>query len=88
VGAEGDYVRLYVPGRSYLHRETMSAMERRLAPGEFVRIHRSTIVRAARIRELRALPNGEYVVVLRDGTELRASRSYADRLRERFGAGL
>jgi hypothetical protein len=82
VEAEGDYASLRVGEKSYLVRETMAAMEARLGPG-FLRIHRSVIVNAARIRELRPQPNGEFMVVLHSGLEVRASRGYADRLRGR-----
>lgn len=80
LAADGDYVRLYAGGRALLLRETMNGMESRLDSGRFVRIHRSTIVNAQRVRELRPLPNGEQVVILRDGTQLRLSRTYRRRL--------
>ena len=84
VEAEGDYASLRAGEKTYLVRETMGALEERLGPG-FLRIHRSTIVNSARIRELRPQPNGEFVVVLQSGAELRASRGYADRLRSAIG---
>jgi two-component system LytT family response regulator len=80
IGAEKDYVRVHVRGRSHLVRETMAAMEVQLPPGRFARIHRSAIVNLARIRELRPHANRELTVVLRDGTQLRLSRSYRARL--------
>jgi hypothetical protein len=80
VQAAGDYVRVHTGGRSVLLRGTMTRYETTLG-ASYVRIHRSTIVNVARVRELVARPNREYLVVLRDGTRLRASRSYADRLR-------
>lgn len=80
VGAERDYVRVYTRARSHLVRETMAAMEARLPAAQFARIHRSAIVNLARIRELRPHANREFTVVLRDGTLLRLSRSYRDRL--------
>jgi hypothetical protein len=85
VQADGDYVRLHAGTRSYLVRETMAAMETRLGGARFVRIHRSAIVRVDRVRELRPQPNKDCVVVLRDGVQVRASRSYDDRLRGAFG---
>ena len=84
VEAEGDYASIRVAEKTYLVRETMAAMEARLGAG-FVRIHRSAIVNAARIRELRPLGGGEFVVVLHSGLELSASRGYADRLRGLIG---
>ncbi|MDQ3745256.1 MAG: LytTR family DNA-binding domain-containing protein [Acidobacteriota bacterium] len=80
IEAAGDYAGLHVGKRTHLLRETLNSLETRLDPSRFVRIHRSTIVRASRIRELQALPNREFVVRLQDGTDLRASRSYRERL--------
>jgi two-component system LytT family response regulator len=80
VEALGNYVSLHVARRSHLLRETVSAMEQRLAPHGFVRIHRSTIVNVQRVTELRSLNNGEFSVALIDGTTLKLSRSYRESL--------
>ena len=88
IGADGDYVRIHTGGKSHLVRDTMAAMEQRLDAAMFVRIHRSTIVNVSRIRELRPYSSREYAVILRDGTKLRLSRRYRDRLRGHFGAEL
>ncbi|MFN2567210.1 MAG: LytR/AlgR family response regulator transcription factor [Gemmatimonadaceae bacterium] len=85
IEAEGDYVRVHAGGRGHLLRETMSAMEARLDPSHFARIHRSAIVNVERIRELRPHPNREYTIVLRDGTQLKLSRGYRDALKGHFG---
>jgi two-component system, LytTR family, response regulator len=84
IGADGDYVRIHTAGKSHLVRDTMAAMEARLDPAAFVRIHRSTIVNSSRIKELRPYSSREYAVVLKDGTRLRLSRRYRDRLRTHF----
>ena len=60
-------------------------MEARLDPHRFVRIHRSRIVNTERIKELQPWFNGEYVVLLRNGTRLTLSRGYRDRLQEQLG---
>jgi two-component system LytT family response regulator len=88
IEADGDYARLHVgAGRErHLVRETMARLEATLDPRRFVRIHRSVIANVARIAELRPHANREYVVVLRDGTRLKLSRSYRERLDARLGA--
>ena len=86
--AAADYVRLHVGERIYLLRETMGAIEAQLAPNRFARIHRSTIVNLERIRELQPYFNREYIVVLKDGTKLKLSRSYREHLDVHFGGGL
>ena len=88
IEADGDYVRVHARGKGHLIRETLTAAEARLTGSRFVRIHRSSIVNVGRIRELRPLPNRDYVVVLRDGTQLKLSRSYSDRLRAVLGDAL
>jgi two-component system LytT family response regulator len=80
VQAEDYYVKLRVGRKSHLLRETMNEMEAKLDPAKFLRIHRSTIVNIERIRELQQLFNGEYIVLLNDGTELKLSRSRREQL--------
>ncbi len=81
VEAAGDYVRLHAGPKRLLLRATMARIAATLPAADYLRIHRSAIVRLAEVRELIPLPNSEYEVLLRDGTSLRASRTYADRLR-------
>jgi two-component system LytT family response regulator len=57
-------------------------MEQKLKPHGFLRIHRSTLVNKDRISELRALDNGEYDVLMQDGTQLKLSRNYRAALQE------
>lgn len=85
VEAAGDYVTLHAGKKSWLMRETISQMETRLQPKGFSRIHRSAIVNTDRIAEMRPLDNGEYRVLLRDGTELRLSRNYRQQLQSLLG---
>jgi len=80
IAAAGDYAELHSDGRGHLLRETMNSLEQKLDPRQFLRIHRSKIVRVGCIRELRSIDNREYLVKLSDGSEHRSSRSYADRL--------
>jgi two-component system LytT family response regulator len=85
VEAEGNYVRLHASKKSHLVREAIGSMESRLDPRLFVRIHRSSIVRLERIRELQPWSHGEYRVILHDGTQLTLSRSYRERLQAALG---
>jgi two-component system LytT family response regulator len=58
----------------------MGAIERRLDPGRFVRIHRSAIVKVDKVKELRPAFHGEFEVVLSSDRRLRCSRTYAAEL--------
>ena len=87
VEADGDYVRVYIGGRGYLVRHTIGRMEERLDPTRFQRIHRSTIVHVARVREVKPDGDRRYRVVLRDGTSLTMSRGFRERLAALIGRG-
>lgn len=80
IEAEGDYMKFHVGGRTHLMRETMARLEARLDPKRFVRIHRSTIVNVDRLWKLSPSFGGDYSAVLQDGTKLRLSRGYHDRI--------
>jgi two-component system LytT family response regulator len=85
IEAAGNYVRLHLGTDSHLFRETMNALEAKLDVNRFFRIHRSRIVNIERIQELQPWFNGEYAVILRDGTRLTLSRGYREKLQERLG---
>lgn len=81
IESAGNYVRLHVGKERHLLRETLTALEKKLDPTRFVRIHRTTIVNLERIREVQPVFHGDYVVILRDGKELAVSRSFRDNLK-------
>ena len=80
IEAADNYVELHVGRESHLLRETISGLAARLDPERFLRIRHSTIVNLERVKELRPLFRGEYLIVLRDGTELTSSRRYRKNL--------
>ena len=86
IEADGDYVSVHVGGKTWLMRETIAAVELRLALSGFVRIHRSTLVNAERVKELQPQDKGEYTVVLNDGTELKLTRHYRTSVERLVGA--
>jgi two-component system, LytTR family, response regulator len=84
IEAWGNYARLHVGTRKHLIRETMGNLERQLDASGFARIHRSTIVNLERVRELQPSMSGEYTVLLLDGTRLKLSRWFRERLEKRL----
>lgn len=85
IDAERDYVRLHVEDRSYLLLQTIAGLEARLDPAEFIRIHRSTILRRDRIRGLRHDGLGVWSVELEDGDAMRIGRTYLPRVKAMAG---
>ena len=82
VEADGNYVAVIAGGRRHLVRESLQLLASRLDPAEFVRVHRSHLVRIDRIRRLTPCGHGEYELTLTDGTRLTSSRSYREQLRQ------
>jgi two-component system LytT family response regulator len=82
--AAGNYVRVHVGRVSHLIRETMHGIESQLDPNQFARIHRAVIVNLDRIRELQPWFAGDYIVILRDGRQLKLSRTYREALQARM----
>jgi hypothetical protein len=75
VAAEGDYVRIYSQGQSWMLHETMKSVSQRLPPADFIRIHRSTIVRFQFIDRV-VREDGHWTAHLLDGTKAPVSRSH------------
>ncbi len=85
IEADRNYVRLHVGATAHTIRERISHLEETLDPRLFARIHRSTIVNLNRVREMQQWFSGDYVVILEDGTRLRLSRHYRDRVEKQVG---
>ena len=83
IEAAGNYVSLRVGHEAHLVRISMVALESRLDPDQFVRVHRSAIVNLNRVREIRPWSGGEQTLVLIDGRELRIGRAFRSSLTSR-----
>ena len=81
--AWGNYVNLRVRSRDYPLRSTMAAIESRLDPARFVRVHRSYIVNLDCVQEIEPLDSGDARAKMRDGSQVPVSRRYRDDLRKR-----
>ncbi len=81
----GNYVCLHVGGATHILRETITALESRLGPRQFMRVHRSTLVNVDRIKTLKPSLYGDYSILLRDGTKLTLSRGFRESVLKRLG---
>jgi len=84
IESAGNSVRLHIASGNYSIHETLSRLEQKLNPKEFVRIHRSTIVNLHFVKEVHPWFHGYHVVLLDNGRELRLSR-YQRQVAERLG---
>ena len=85
ITASGPYAELHTGDRTHLIRETMQTLEERLDPRQFIRIHRSAIVKLALVETLLKGAGGDYEVQLKGGLRLPVSRSRREELERRLG---
>lgn len=64
------YVKIHTPEREYLHRQSLSDLEIKLNPKDFLRIHRSIIVNLSRIKEIQSDFQNKSIVILKNGKRL------------------
>lgn len=88
IEAANVYVNLHVGPQEFLYRIALSTLATKLDPARFVRIHRSTIINLERIKELEPISQGEYEVILTNGTRLHLSRTFRQELEKRLGQSL
>lgn len=81
IESAGNYVELRLAGRTVLHRMTLSRLESLLGPGEFVRVHRGTIVRRSQIAGMETRGDGTYWLSLRNNETVAVSERYAGALK-------
>ncbi len=82
MGAAGNYVELHLGKRVVLHRVPLSKLEEYLNPQQFVRVHRSVIVRSDQCAQIQALGNGSYQLGLRCGDEVPVSKNHVELVRQ------
>jgi DNA-binding LytR/AlgR family response regulator len=85
IDAERDYMRLNLGARSYLLHQTIGALEARLDPTQFIRLHRSVIVRRDRIKALGHDRGGAWHAELIDGEQVRIGRTYLANAKQMAG---
>jgi len=78
IEAANKYVIVHTANREHIARQTIQSLEDALDPRQFVRIHRSILVRKAAVRGLHPLFHGDYIVKLADGIELTLSRNFRE----------
>ena len=80
--AEGSYVQVITENKTYLITEPIYELESILDPLKFARIHRSVLVQANVIKSIQSLLNGDHILILKNGNEVRASRTYKEKIKE------
>jgi two-component system LytT family response regulator len=76
LSAAGNYVEIHAAGKVHLVREPLAKLAAQLDAGEFIRVHRSHVVKLTAIAELQPMFHGDYELILRSGERLALSRRY------------
>ena len=76
LSAAGNYVEIHASGKVHLVREPLAKLAAQLDAGEFIRVHRSHVVKLTAIAELQPMFHGDYELILRNGERLALSRRY------------
>lgn len=79
--AARNYVVVGTAPKEYLVRETLSNLEKTIAPEQIIRTHRSYLVNIDRIEEIRSTDTGGYEIQMQSGKRVPLSRSYRDSFR-------
>lgn len=82
IEAQENYVRICTGKDSHLLRETMTSLENRLDPNQFLRVHRSAIVNLHHVKEVKSESDGDATVVLKSGEQLAMSRGYRSKIQK------
>lgn len=80
IAATGNYVTLNLESSKHLYRETLNALELKLNPEHFLRIHRSYLVNVLYIKNIRYQNNNQYKITLQNKIELISSRSFKKKI--------
>jgi two-component system LytT family response regulator len=87
IESANNYTVLHCRSKDYVFGETLSALERRLDPARFCRVHRCHIVNVTRIVAATALVGGVYEFELRSGQRVRTGRQHSDSVRRLLKEG-
>lgn len=84
LSAESPYVSIFLEGKKYLQTGTLRSISAQLDPNLFTRVHKSTIVNIKKVVSFKSRLNGDYDLLLKNGDEIRLSRTYASNFKNLF----
>lgn len=85
--AQDDYVALHSGGKVHLKQQTISSLEASLDPAQFVRVHRSYLVKLERVTKIEPYTKDTRLAILSDNSQIPVSRAGYLRLKELMEKG-
>lgn len=83
--AYDDYVKIHTPDGMFLKNKTMSSFEKQLDPKQYVRVHRSFIVKVDQLQKIEPMEKDSYIATLLTGEKVNISKSGYARLKQVIG---
>lgn len=83
--AYDDYVKIHTNDGMFLKNKTMSSFEKQLDPKQFVRVHRSFIIKVDQLAKIEPMEKDNYIAVLHSGDKVNISKSGYARLKQVIG---
>lgn len=84
ISSNPPYINIHHPSKRYIQKDTLKSISEKLDTELFVRVHKSTIVNIAKVQSYRSRLNGDYDLVMHDGTEIRLSRNFTPNFKQQF----
>ncbi|MCB0383182.1 MAG: LytTR family transcriptional regulator [Psychroserpens sp.] len=84
ITAETPYIAIQLESKKHLHSDTLKSIATKLNSQTFIRVHKSTIVNLDKVDSFKSRLNGDYDIVLKNGEEIRLSRTYAANFKRQF----
>ncbi len=84
ITATTPYINIHVATKKHLHSESLKSIAAKLDDKSFIRIHKSTIVNLSKVVSFKSRLNGDYDLLLTNGTKTRLSRTYAKNFKKHF----
>lgn len=87
ISASSPYINLHRKNHKHLYKASLRSVCEQIDPGQFARVHKSSVVNIGQVSFFTSRLNGDYDLVMSNGDELRVSRNYARAFKEKFSAG-
>lgn len=84
IQAESPYIKLITSKGSFLHSASLKSIHEKLNKGDFLRIHKSTIINVNMMVSYKSRLNGDYDIELKNGATVRMSRNYSAAFKNRL----
>jgi two-component system LytT family response regulator len=84
IEAQDVYINIHAEGKSTLKTQSLLELETKLDSSQFVRIHRSYVIRLEALKSIERANKDSHLAILHNGAQLPISRSGYERIKSRM----